>query len=226
MYMSREKIEKVIMPGESGAIALQHNINLRDQAGANRGDWRGRLIERVRAREAGAFDDLMLHYQRKVYGVACKVLGNVEDAKDATQETFLRVFKYFRSYDSKEDFDGWLYRIVVNVCMDLARKRHGPPTMLSYESEQESIGTRSGLGSDDVEAAAILAEEQSLVERALATLPTRERAAIVLRDIEQLSTQEVARILGSTQSTVRAQISSARTKIKAYCDRLQMRRRG
>src|SRR5262249_46586107 len=89
----------------------------------------------------------------------------------------------------------------------------------SFEEERE-LGTLEGLSTrEDTEATAILAQERALVARAIAELPEKERAAIVLRDLEDLPTEEVARILGSRPVTVRSQISSARAKIKLYCDR-------
>jgi RNA polymerase sigma-70 factor, ECF subfamily len=215
--MSRENIEKAMMLGE---IALSHDIDARGAAGSVCYERQRRLIERVLAREEGAFDDLMIHHQRKVYGVAWKVLANVEDARDATQETFLRVFKYLRSYDTKDDFNAWLYRITINVCLDIRRKRPAASVLIESDDDWTELVHLRGSDSGDAEARAIRTEQRRMVEQALAKLPVKERAAIVLRDIEELSTKEVARIMGSSESTIRAQISSARTKIRETCRRL------
>lgn len=215
--MSRENIEKAMMLGE---IALSHDIDVGGEAGSTCDERQRRLIERVLAREEGAFDDLMIHHQRKVYGVAWKVLANVEDARDATQETFLRVFKYLRSYDTKDDFNAWLYRITINVCLDIRRKRPAASALTANDDEWAELANLPGPVAADAEARAIRSEQRRMIEQALARLPLKERAAIVLRDIEELSTKEVARIMGSSESTVRAQISSARTKIRETCRRL------
>ncbi|HEX8089185.1 MAG TPA: RNA polymerase sigma factor, partial [Blastocatellia bacterium] len=122
---------------------------------------------------------------------------------------------------------GWLYRITVNVCRDIARKRGRLDQFKSFESEREMGNLEALASSENIEAAAIQSEQQEIIAQALSTLSKRERAAIVLRDLEGLPTEEVARILGSSQTTVRSQISSARMKIKQYRDRvMKQTRRG
>lgn len=176
------------------------------------------IIERARGGDAVAFEQLMIAHQQRVLATAWRMLGNVEDARDAAQEVFLRVYKYLPKYDAQQEFAGWLYRIVINVCHDVARKRGNRYT--SLEAEQEAGQLPLLLSRDNSERAAIQAEEQAIVLRALATLTEKERAALVLRDLEGVPTEEVARILGSSATTVRSQISTARTKIKQYRDRL------
>lgn len=175
------------------------------------------LIERARGGDAIAFDQLMVAHQQRVMATAWRMLGNIEDARDAAQEVFLRLYKHLHKYDPQQDFSGWLYRIVINVCHDVARKRGN--RYASFEAEQEAGQLPVLLSRDNSERAAMQAEEQRIVMRALATLTEKERAAIVLRDLEGIPTEEVARILGSSPTTVRSQISTARTKIKLYRDR-------
>jgi RNA polymerase sigma-70 factor (ECF subfamily) len=185
------------------------------------------LIERAASGDAAAFDELMIHSQQKVMTVSWRLLGNEEDARDAAQETFLRVYKYLGSYRRDEDFFGWLYRITVNVCRDMERRRGIRKDQLtSLESEEEAGTLEHPAGADDALDQTLLAQRRAMVARAMATLPAKERAAVVLRDFEGLSTEEVARIMGTRPATVRVQISSARTKIKQYCMRLLKRTRG
>jgi RNA polymerase sigma-70 factor (ECF subfamily) len=185
------------------------------------------VIERARAGDSAAFGQIMDHCQRKVISTAWRMLGDREDARDAAQEVFLRAYKYLGGFDTAEDFSGWLYRITVNVCRDIARKRGRLDQFKSFESEREMGNLEALASGENVEAAAIQSEQQEIIARALSTLSKRERAAIVLRDLEGLPTEEVARILGSSQTTVRSQISSARVKIKQYRDRVMKRgRRG
>ncbi|MFP5264951.1 MAG: RNA polymerase sigma factor [Blastocatellia bacterium] len=181
------------------------------------------VIERARAGDSAAFGQIMDHCQRKVISTAWRMLGNREDARDAAQEVFLRAYKYLGGFDTAEDFSGWLYRITVNVCRDIARKRGRLDQFKSFESEREMGNLEALASGENVEAAAIQSEQQEIIARALSTLSKRERAAIVLRDLEGLPTEEVARILGSSQATVRSQISSARVKIKQYRDRVMKR---
>ena len=140
--------------------------------------------------------------------------GHHREARDAAQEAFLRVYKHLHKFDLERDFSGWLYRIVVNVCHDLARKR-------GRQNWNEEVNDLSNLPSgENLESAAMLAQERTMVLRALSSLSRKERAALVLRDLEGIATEEVARILGSSPTTVRSQISSARSKIKDFRDRL------
>lgn len=176
-----------------------------------------RLVALARAGDRQAFDRLMLAHQRKVAGLAMKILGNREDALDAAQESFLRVYRHLNKYDQSRNFDAWLCGIVVNVCRDHARKRAGRNAVPIDEIAEPP-------GPGDTESDAILRQQQALVMRALETLTEKERKAIVLRDMEGLDTEEVAGILGSSPSTVRSQICSARSKIRAFRDRITERR--
>lgn len=175
------------------------------------------LIARARSGDAWAFDQLMIAHQQRVMATAWRMLGNVEDARDAAQEVFLRLYKHLHKFDAQQDFSGWLYRIVINVCHDVARKRGNRHS--SFEAEREAGQLPVLMSKDNSEHAAIQSEEQAIVMKALATLTEKERAVIVLRDLEGISTEEVAQILGSSATTVRSQISTARTKIKLYRDR-------
>lgn len=179
------------------------------------------LILRAQSGDHAAFDQIIVSHQRRVIALAWRMLGNPEDARDAAQETFLRVYKHLNRFDPAQDFSGWLYRIAVNVCRDLARKRRG--NQASLEAEIEAGKIAEPISPHNTEAAALIAQEHAILRRALATLSEKERAAIVLRDLEGLPTEEVARILGSSPTTVRSQISSARVKIKAFRERLLKR---
>jgi RNA polymerase sigma-70 factor (ECF subfamily) len=214
------------MPGEIADIALTID-ELRPSAGSMGSSVSlTRLIERAQAGDLAAFDQLILYHQRRVVATAWRMLGNEDEARDAAQEVFLRVYKHLNKFDPAQDFSGWLYRITVNVCRDLARKRGRRGQMASFEEEYELGNLAEVASADDAEAAVIRAQERAIIARALATLSEKERAAIVLRDLEGLPTEEVARILGSSQTTVRSQISSARAKIKLYRDRyLKQRQR-
>jgi RNA polymerase sigma-70 factor (ECF subfamily) len=183
------------------------------------------LAARARDGEASAFEELMVSTQHRVASVAWRLLGDREDARDATQEVYLRTYKYLRSYKAGQDFHGWLYRITVNVCRDMLRAgrgaaaRHGRQfSSLDDEGARPLVATLSS--TDHTEEAALLAERRAIVGRALATLPEKERTAITLRDLEGLSTEEVARLMKTRPATVRSQVSTARTKLRLFCERL------
>jgi RNA polymerase sigma-70 factor (ECF subfamily) len=181
------------------------------------------IIERAQAGDNAAFAELVTWHQRRVIATAWRMLGNHSDALDVAQDVFLRLHRYLRSFRPDEDFAAWLYRLVVNACHD-ARKRRG--SHLSYEREAARGALDTLSSPHDVEASAMVREDEQLVLRALETLSEKERAALVLRDLEGLSTQEVADILGSSPTTVRSQISIARGKLRAFRDRQRAERAG
>jgi len=175
-----------------------------------------RLIERAAAGDMLAFEEIMKHSEKRVMRMTWQMLGNEADARDAAQEVFLRVYKYLGRFRQDQPFFAWVYQITLNVCRDIAKKRR------QYDTQFTSLENGGNDVSDDqadAEKTLIRQQERELIMKAIATLPERERAAILLRDLEGLSTDEVAHIMGSTPTTVRSQISSARQKIRVYCGR-------
>jgi RNA polymerase sigma-70 factor (ECF subfamily) len=213
------------MPGEVAEIALiTDNLGLPDSPARGR---ESETFERAKSGDVAAFEQIFDRYQRKVLLTAWRILGNREDARDAAQEVFLRVYKYLGRFQSDQDFAAWLYRIIVNVCRDHARKRGRREQFTSYEAEHRQGSFDSMASAEDVEASLLRSQQQAMIAEALDSLSVKERAAIVLRDLDGLTTEEVARALGSSQATVRSQISTARAKIKKFKDRaLNRTRRG
>ena len=176
-----------------------------------------RLIRQAKAGDTAAFEAILLQYERRVLATALRLLtGNLEDAKDAAQQVFLRLHRSLHQLDENRHFASWLYRITVNVCRDALRSRARRPVVPLEEAEHSPAP-----GTDDV---LRRSEQMRLIYAALATLTERERAAVVLRDLEGIPTKEVARILLCSEVTVRSQISNARVKIRKFVDR-QTRRR-
>jgi RNA polymerase sigma-70 factor, ECF subfamily len=174
------------------------------------------VVERAQAGDATAFTEIVSWYQRRVVTTAWRILGDENEALDVAQDVFLRLHRYLRSFDPAQDFGGWLYRMVVNACHDSRRRR---PRHLSLEDDRARGALDDLRSPDDVEASAGALEDERVLAAALATLSEKERAALVLRDLEGLSTQEVADALGSSPTTVRSQISVARAKLRAFRER-------
>jgi RNA polymerase sigma-70 factor (ECF subfamily) len=151
------------------------------------------------------FESLMRRFERKVLGTAMRMLGNLEDAQDAAQEVFLRLYKYQRSFDASREPAPWIYRTTMNVCLDLRRKRRELP----LEDAGDVAGPAADVG-DRLDAEA----RRAALQRALLRLPEKMRAAVVLRDVQGLPTKEVAEILGSSEVTVRTQVSQARLRLR------------
>lgn len=150
------------------------------------------------------FERLVRLHERMVLGVAYRLLGRMEDAQDAAQEVFLRLLQKHNQIEG--DPKPWLYRVTVNVCNDWYRRR----VAVAPPDEQAADPSHDALTAITIE------ERKRLLREGLQTLAPRERAAVVMRDIEGRSTQEVAGILGVEEVTVRSQISVARVKLAKY----------
>ncbi len=207
------------MSSEAASIAV--NPPAQDANTARR-EAASTLVERAKS-DARAFDQLMRAHERQVLGVSWRLLGRLEDAQDAAQEVFLRLYRYLDRFDTDRPLSPWLYRVTVNVCRDLGRRRSVRQTLSLEDLEVSHPRAATDPGPDPGRAAA-LAEERRIAAQAIASLAEKERAALVLRDLEGLSSAEVAQILGSSEATVRSQICRARLKIKRFRDR-QLRRK-
>jgi len=171
-----------------------------------------RVLERAVAGDVSAFEHIVIRYERRVLTLAWRLLGNSEDAQDASQEVFLRAFRFLHRFDSARPFEPWLVRLTVNVCRDIGRKRPAN-TVLDPEILPASSDPHAELSAE---------EQKRMLHAVLHELPEKERAAVVLRDIEGFSTAEAAEILGSSETTVRSQISTARLKIRKALKRRRL----
>jgi len=167
------------------------------------------LVRRAKAGDVVAFEQVLRLHERRVFLTALRLLDSAEDAKDAAQEVFLRLHRHLRRFDDTRELAPWLYRVTVNVCRDIGARR----------SRDEALPLELAAAPP----APDWSDERRIVAMGLRRLPERERAALVLRDIEGLPTAEVARVLGSSEATVRSQVSSARLKIKRFVDRFLRR---
>jgi RNA polymerase sigma-70 factor (ECF subfamily) len=162
------------------------------------------IQSRTEPQPAESFEAVMTAHERMVVGMAFRLLGRMEDARDAAQEVFLRLFRNLGRIQG--DPKRWLYRVTVNICNDYYRRR-------TPVAEPDLRLADPGL---DPERALAADQRKQLLLEGLKTLPERERTAVVLREIEGLSTREVAEILGVEEVTVRSQISVARVKLAKY----------
>jgi len=170
-----------------------------------------RAIAAAKAGDLAVFERLMRQHERLVLMTAARLLGKLEDAQDASQEVFLRLYRNLGKIGAMQNLPGWLYRVTLNVCHDMTRKR---PASVAVDEMPELAAT----GADPQQSAA-RAERRRALLMSLRFLSEKERAAMVLRDLEGLSTEEVARALGSSEATVRSQISKARIKVRAFMER-------
>jgi RNA polymerase sigma-70 factor (ECF subfamily) len=182
------------------------------------------LLTRAASGDAAAFEQIVVRHERRVLTLSWRLLGAMEDAQDAAQEVFIRTFKYLHRFDTQKPFEPWLVRMTVNVCRDLGKARQLRGAVLV---EQRGSWDRVELrdpGNDPHEELQFEQQRQMLY-RALDELPEKERTAFVLRDIEGMTTAETADALGSSEATIRSQISSARLKIRKFVERMNGGRR-
>lgn len=172
------------------------------------------ILERAIAGDSRAFEQILRLYERRVLMLSWRLLGNMEDAQDSTQEVFLRAFRYLHRVDVSKPVEAWLVRITVNVCRDFGKHRR---RRLILATEFTGPRVANDTPHSDLESD----EQKKMLREAIASLPLKERAAFVLRDIEGLPTSEVAGILNSSETTVRSQICIARVKIRKAVERLQ-----
>ena len=175
------------------------------------------LVQRTLAGDATAFEQLMIRYERRIFTLAMKFLGSTDDAQDAAQEVFLRVFKYIHRFDIHKPIQPWLMQMTVNVCRNIGRNRQR-----RWDTFPATVDSEIAIANECRDAHAGLAEEQQrqMLWRALDSLPAKERLAVILRDIDGLKTSEVAQILGSSETTVRSQVSRARVRMKEAIDQM------
>jgi RNA polymerase sigma-70 factor (ECF subfamily) len=177
------------------------------------------LLAAIRAVQNGdsrAFEHIMTATERRVALLSWRILGDAEEVKDAVQETFLRVYRHLLRFDEGRDFMGWLFRITVNVCRDRLAGSRKRRRVFAQLDEGQAVAA-----SEDLHAAVAAKQELERLTRAVDALPEKERLALILRDVEELSTDEVARILGSRPGTVRVQIHSARAKLRKWMEHRQ-----
>jgi RNA polymerase sigma-70 factor (ECF subfamily) len=171
------------------------------------------VIRAARDGDERAFEEIMLASERRVSLLAWRILGDAEEVKEATQETFLRVFRHLQRFDERLDFFGWLFRIAVNVCRDIEKRRRRRWIFAPFDQAM-SIAS-SHRSADDTIAAN---DDAALLTRAIDALPAKERLAVILREVDELTTGEAATILGISPATVRVQVSRARAKLRVWIE--------
>jgi len=167
-----------------------------------------------RGGDLATFESLMRCHERLVFGTARRLLGATEDAEDITQEVFLRLYRHLERLDPTRPLGPWLYRVTVNACLSLGRRRRVRETV-----EIEKLAGEPVAAGPDPAAAAELGEEHQMVAEGLKNLTEKEREALVLHDLEGLSTQEVAAALDITDVTVRTHLCRARQKMRTFRER-------
>jgi RNA polymerase sigma-70 factor (ECF subfamily) len=177
------------------------------------------LVERLKRGDAEAFAALLRRHQGKVYRLAMNMTRNSQDAEEVTQDVFLTVYRKLGAFDGRAAFSTWLYRVATNAAlMKLRGRRSEPhlpieeagPTFAADGRFARPVADWSELPEDQL----LSAESRRVLAEAIEALPPDYKAAVVLRDIEGLSNQEVAETVGTTVLAVKSRLHRARLALR------------
>lgn len=175
-----------------------------------------KLIRNILSGDLDAFAELVEAYEKQVYNLCYRMCGNEEDAKDLTQEAFVKVWRGLEHYQFESAFSTWLYRLTSNVCIDFLRRRKRQNTVSLFVSREEDGETE--LEPPDQEP---LPEEQLLqrerrqaIERAMGQLEEEFRLVLTLRVIHDMPYEQIAQITNVKVGTVKSRLARARSKLK------------
>ena len=177
------------------------------------------LCRRIAQQDGGAFDLLVERYQERAYRIAWSVVRDREDAKDCSQEAFIRLHESAGSFAGQAKFSTWFYRILVNCCLDHQRKRRGWRRMVGWGGRDEARDAgdpveRLAAPFTDPTDAMVTDHRMSRLWEAVENLSPQQRAAVMLQCREELSTKEIAVVLQLSEATVRVHLHRAYSALR------------
>lgn len=170
------------------------------------------IINRFKEDEESAFEELVLKYQDRIYNLCRHMLGNTHEAEDAAQDTFLKAYQKLKDFKPEAALYTWLYRIAVNTCLDYKKRPFFESLFKKAEGDEFIDGPSSDWPSPEK-----LYESKQIglaLHKSIRKLPIKLRTAIVLKEIEGLSYEEIADVLEVSIGTVKSRISRAREELK------------
>jgi RNA polymerase sigma-70 factor (ECF subfamily) len=179
------------------------------------------LIERCLKGDQSAWDVIVGMYWRKVFNIAYKFVGRHDEAEDLTQDVFLKLFKSLSTFDRRANFSTWLISVSRNLCIDHYRSTRREHDLVTHDVDVIALPQPSGTDSP-----LMLMERRdrvALLRHALDKLAPSLRTAVMLRDIQELSYQEIAERLGVPEGTVKSRINRGRTELARQIARLRER---
>ena len=168
------------------------------------------LVEACLAQRAGAFDLIVERHRRAVYHVCYRFVSNHEDASDLSQDVFLRAYRGLRSFRGRSTLATWIYRIGVNVCLNRVSAKDALGKLTEPIDERQFEDVRAESPSDRI----LKDERGARVRAAIAQLPRKQRATLILRTYHEMSHQEIADVLGSSVGAVKANFFHALGNLK------------
>jgi RNA polymerase sigma-70 factor (ECF subfamily) len=169
----------------------------------------------IRSGDTAAFEELVRQNQPYAYSLAVRMLGNEQEAEDAVQEAFIRVWRSIDRYDPRVRFTTWLYRIVTNHCLDhlRSRRRRNWVPISDDGDERNDVELQAGC---DPSVQSSGEDLFSIIRKLADVLPETQRTVFVLRDLQDLSIQEVCSITGLSQGSVKTNLHYARRKLREH----------
>ena len=177
------------------------------------------LVERCRANDEAAFNEIVARYKTKVYNYVYRMTGSSDDAEDLTQEVFIRTYVSLDSFRSQSSLNTWLFRIASNLCIDRFRRRKNKTPAYSLDEPMgDDDGDRAGheVADTTYEPQRLLenVEMAEQIQQALSQLPEKLRATLLLHDVEGLPYEEIAQIVGCPLGTVKSRLFNARMQLR------------
>jgi RNA polymerase sigma-70 factor (ECF subfamily) len=176
------------------------------------------LVERCKANDLHAFEELVRRYQTKIYNFVCKMTGDSADAEDIAQDVFVRVYQSVHRFRGESTFQTWVFRIAMNMCVDRSRRtqRRVPVAYSLDASPEEGAEDSAREIPDETQVPERLAERAELqleVRRCLAGMSAKLRTVVILYDIQGLSYEEIAQTLRCPIGTVKSRLFNARAEL-------------
>ena len=185
-----------------------------------------KLLERLRARDERAFNELVKAYERRVFGLVFRMLNNRAEAEDLTQEVFVQVFKAIGTFRGESKLSTWIYRIAVNLCKNRAkylRVRHaGEQDELEEMAERLPLSQARNANVAQVarpDEAMAGRQVEEIVRQAISEVDENFRECLILCDVEELSYEEIAEITGLPVGTVKSRIFRARAQLRELVEK-------
>jgi RNA polymerase sigma-70 factor (ECF subfamily) len=180
------------------------------------------LVQRVRQGDQRAFKTLVERYQRKVYGVALGMVKDKEEAKDVAQEAFVKVYKYLDHFKGDSSFYTWLYRITVNICIDVLRRKGSArgddhvefDESVRLDTSEANLGALGSRLGTNPQKAALRKELADRITQAIHEIPEAHRKILLLREVEGMSYEDLSRVLDIPKGTVMSRLFHARLKMQ------------
>ena len=169
-------------------------------------------VTRAKEGDEAAFEAIFQHYERQIYGFIYRMMGNPDDASDLTQECFIRAYRALPQTSDDLNVSAWLHRIASNACLDVLRRRRRIRWHPWEAHKHEQL--LQGKPIDDPERNAISNETQAFVQRVLAEMSARNRLALVLREYEGMSCEEIGEIMGLSRSAVKSVLFRGREEFR------------